>query len=78
MIIQVSRKKNQVISLRNEGVMLIFVKGCQSARTFAFSYGLEDVLRVFSVAKVVGRLVISGIYRGKNAFMHSANDEIIE
>ncbi|KAJ0441445.1 hypothetical protein HanIR_Chr16g0797831 [Helianthus annuus] len=28
--------------------MLIFVKGCQSARTFAFSYGLEDVLRVFS------------------------------
>ncbi|KAJ0914159.1 hypothetical protein HanPSC8_Chr06g0235441 [Helianthus annuus] len=32
--------------------MLIFVKGCQSARTLAFSYGLEDVLRVFSVAKV--------------------------
>ena len=45
--------------------MLIFVKGCQSTRTLAFSYGLEDVLRVFSVAKVVGRLVISGIYRGK-------------
>ncbi|KAM0060292.1 hypothetical protein Hdeb2414_s0004g00122551 [Helianthus debilis subsp. tardiflorus] len=32
--------------------MLIFVKGCQSTRTFTFSYGLEDVLRVFSVAKV--------------------------
>ena len=46
--------------------MLIFVKGFQSARTLAFSYGLEELLRVFSVAKVVGRLVISGIYMGKD------------